>query len=163
MRTVELDGRVFKVQIWDTAGQERFRAITQAFFRSVAGIVLVYDITNVQTFHGIRNWMRSISQYANDTVDMILVGNKCDLVDKRSVSTSQGFALAEEFHIPFFECSAKTSVNVEKAFMSLITTVKKRLFDNDMSSKSETPSPSPSSKPVPLTEDPKPPSNQCRC
>jgi Ras-related protein Rab-8A len=159
VRNVELDGRVFKVQIWDTAGQERFRAITQAFYRSVAGIMLVYDITNESTFRGLRDWMRSISQYANDSVDMVLVGNKCDLVGARQVTTKQGLALAEEFRMPFFECSAKTSDNVDKAFMCLIKTVKRRLFDNAATS---SPS-SPDSVPLRSPTDSYSTNNGCRC
>jgi small GTP-binding protein len=129
VRNVTIDGKHFKVQVWDTAGQERFRSITQAFYRRVAGIMLVYDVTDMESFKGLRHWIRSINTYAKENVDVVLVGNKCDLVEARQVPTNQGIALADEFHIPLFECSAKTSVNVEEAFMSLIRAIKKRLFD----------------------------------
>ena len=93
------------------------------------GIMLAYDVTDMRTFDNIRNWMKSIEQHASESVDRILVGNKCDLSEKRVVSTEMGKALADEYGIKFFECSAKNSINVEEAFISLARDIKKRLID----------------------------------
>lgn len=93
------------------------------------GIMLAYDVTDMRTFDNIRNWMKSIEQHASESVDRILVGNKCDLNEKRVVSTEMGKALADEYSIKFFECSAKNSINVEEAFISLARDIKKRLID----------------------------------
>jgi Ras-related protein Rab-8A len=92
------------------------------------GIMLVYDVTDPASFDNIRNWMTSLEQNASEGVNKILVGNKCDLVDKRVISTERGKALADEYKIKFFECSAKSSINVEEAFMTLAVDCKKRLF-----------------------------------
>jgi len=129
IRTIELDGKKIKLQIWDTAGQERFRTITTAYYRSAMGVLLVYDVTDDKSFANIKNWIRNIEQHASENINKVLVGNKCDLVDKRIIDTARGKALADEFKIPFYETSAKNSTNVEDAFISLARDVKKRLID----------------------------------
>jgi Ras-related protein Rab-8A len=68
-----------KLQIWDTAGQERFRTITTAYYRGAMGILLVYDVSDEQSFTNVRNWMRQIDQNAAENVTRILIGNKCDV------------------------------------------------------------------------------------
>jgi Ras-related protein Rab-8A len=83
IKTIELDGKRIKLQIWDTAGQERFRTITTAYYRGAMGILLVYDVTDEQSFQNIRNWIRNIEQHAADNVDKILVGNKCDMISEK--------------------------------------------------------------------------------
>jgi len=129
IRTIEIDGKKIKLQIWDTAGQERFRTITTAYYRSAMGVLLVYDVTDDKSFANIKNWIRNIEQHASENINKVLVGNKCDLVDKRIIDTARGKALADEFKIPFYETSAKNSTNVEDAFISLARDVKKRLID----------------------------------
>jgi Ras-related protein Rab-8A len=83
IRTMELEGQRVKLQIWDTAGQERFRTITTAYYRGAMGIILVYDVTDERSFLNIANWIRNVEQYASPNVNKILVGNKCDMEDKR--------------------------------------------------------------------------------
>jgi len=130
IKTIELEGKRIKLQIWDTAGQERFRTITTAYYRGAMGILLVYDVTDEQSFQNIRNWIRNIEQHAADNVDKILVGNKCDMISEKLVETSRGQALADEYGIKFFETSAKSNINVVEAFTSIAADIKKRLMDN---------------------------------
>jgi len=130
IRTIELDGKKIKLQVWDTAGQERFRTITTAYYRGAMGILLVYDCTDEKSFGNINTWMRNIEQNASENVNKILLGNKCDLTEKRVVDTARGKALADECKIPFLETSAKSSINVEQAFIALAKDVKKRLLDS---------------------------------
>ena len=68
-----------KLQIWDTAGQERFRTITTAYYRGAMGILLVYDVSDENSFTNVRNWMRQIDQNAAENVNRILIGNKADV------------------------------------------------------------------------------------
>jgi Ras-related protein Rab-8A len=77
----------------------------------------------------IRTWFSNVEQHATEGVNKILIGNKCDWEEKRAVSTEQGQALADELGIPFMEVSAKSNINVEKAFFSLASDIKKRLVD----------------------------------
>ena len=78
----------------------------------------------------IRTWFSNVEQHASEGVNKILIGNKCDWEEKRAVSTEQGQALADELGIPFLEVSAKSNINVEKAFYSLAGDIKKRLVDS---------------------------------
>lgn len=129
IRTIELDGKKIKLQIWDTAGQERFRTITTAYYRGAMGILMVYDVTDEKSFVNIRNWMRNIEQHASEDVNKMLIGNKCDLNDKRIVDFERGKTLADECKIEFMETSAKNATNVDSAFIAMAKLVKKRLID----------------------------------
>ncbi|XP_076440759.1 ras-related protein Rab-10-like [Babylonia areolata] len=119
IKTVELGGKKIKLQIWDTAGQERFHTITTSYYRGAMGIMLVYDITNAKTFENISKWLRNIDEHANEDVEKMILGNKCDMEDKRQVATNRGESIAKEHCIPFLETSAKANINVERAFMDL--------------------------------------------
>jgi Ras-related protein Rab-8A len=124
IRTIELDGKKIKLQIWDTAGQERFRTITTAYYRGAMGIMLVYDITNEKSFDNIKNWIRNIEEHASADVEKMILGNKCDMNDRRQVSKERGEQLAIEYGIKFMETSAKASINVEQAFFTLARDIK---------------------------------------
>ncbi|EDV41089.1 ras-related protein Rab-8A [Drosophila suzukii] len=124
IRTIELDNKKIKLQIWDTAGQERFRTITTAYYRGAMGIMLVYDITQEKSFENIKNWIRNIEENASADVEKMLLGNKCELTDKRQVSKERGEQLAIEYGIKFMETSAKASINVEEAFLTLASDIK---------------------------------------
>lgn len=90
-RTIELDGKNIKLQIWDQAGQNRFRTVTSTYYRGAMGILLVYDITFEQSFTNLKNkWIQSIQRYASADVEIIVLGNKCDMEDKRRVHFEQG-------------------------------------------------------------------------
>lgn len=137
IRTIELEGKRIKLQIWDTAGQERFRTITTAYYRGAMGILLVYDVSDEKSFGNIRNWIRNIEQHAQESVNKMLIGNKCDMVDKRVVETERGKQLADEYGIKFLETSAKNSINVEEAFITLAKDIKARLIDSPDGQKGE--------------------------
>jgi Ras-related protein Rab-8A len=119
-----------KLQIWDTAGQERFRTITTAYYRGAMGILVVYDVTNEETFENVHNWLRQIDQNAGPNVVRVLVGNKCDSEDERQVSTQRGQELAAKFGIDFFETSAKLNVNISEVFGSISTDIVQRIKKN---------------------------------
>lgn len=129
IKHIDLDGKRIKLQIWDTAGQERFRTITTSYFRGAQGILLVYDVTDRRSFESVRGWMTQIQQHADSSVDLMLLGNKCDVEDGRVVSVEEGRRLAKEFgNIPFFETSAKSAINVADAFIAVARAVKDRLM-----------------------------------
>jgi len=136
IRTVEQDDKSIKLQIWDTAGQERFRTITSSYYRGAHGIIIVYDVTDQQSFDNVKQWMSEIDRYASDNVVKILVGNKCDLTENKVVSTETAKAFADEMGIPFLETSAKNSTNVEQAFMTMSSEIKKRVASQPASNAS---------------------------
>ncbi|CBZ53035.1 putative Ras family domain-containing protein [Neospora caninum Liverpool] len=115
-RTINVDNEIVKLQIWDTAGQERFRTITSAYYRGADGIVLVYDVTDRDSFGHVDEWLAEVNRYANENTCKILVGNKCEKADDRQVSAEEGQRKAEELGISFIETSAKNAINVDEAF-----------------------------------------------
>lgn len=127
IRTVELDGKTCKLQIWDTAGQERFRTITSSYYRGAHGIIIVYDTTDMESFENVRQWLYEIDRYASENVNKLLVGNKCDLADKRVVDKDTAAQFAESIGMKFLETSAKNSTNVEQAFLCMATEIKSRI------------------------------------
>ena len=116
-----------QLQIWDTAGQERFRTITSSYYRGAHGIIVVYDVTEMETFNNVKQWLHEIDRYASEGVNKLLVGNKSDLVTKKQVDTAQAKDLADSLSIPFLETSAKSATNVEQAFMTMASEIKKRM------------------------------------
>jgi len=124
IRTIELDGKKIKLQIWDTAGQERFRTITSSYYRGAHGIIVVYDVTDMESFNNVKQWLNEIDRYACENVNKLLVGNKCDLVQKKAVQFEAAKAFADQLDIPFLETSAKNATNVEKAFLTMAAEIK---------------------------------------
>eukprot|EP01083_Nonionella_stella_P246404 855539_1 len=119
-KTVEIFGIRVKLHIYDTSGAERFRMVTLGYYPAAMGILLVYDITNEQSFLNIRNiWMPVVQEHCSGTVQTILIGNKCDLSDERVVSKKRGQALADEYGMQFFETSVKANTNVTNAFIAI--------------------------------------------
>lgn len=127
IRTIELDGKTIKLQIWDTAGQERFRTITSSYYRGAHGIIVVYDVTDQESFVNVKQWLQEIDRYASENVNKLLVGNKCDLTSKKVVDYTTAKEYADQLGIPFLETSAKNSTNVEQAFMTMAAEIKNRM------------------------------------
>nr|XP_020732711.1 ras-related protein Rab-3C [Odocoileus virginianus texanus] len=104
----------------DTAGQERYRTITTAYYRGAMGFILMYDITNEESFNAVQDWSTQIKTYSWDNAQVILVGNKCDMEDERVISTERGQHLGEQLGFEFFETSAKDNINVKQTFERLV-------------------------------------------
>ena len=122
-KIITLDGKNVKLQVWDTAGQERFRTITQTYYKGAMGIILVYDCSERNTFDNVKSWVKQIDQHANPGVAKVLVGNKCD-VPNRKVKTEEGKKLADEYGMGFFETSAKNNINIKQTFYYLAKEIK---------------------------------------
>lgn len=120
-RSVQIDGKTVKAQIWDTAGQERYRAITSAYYRGAVGALLVYDITNLDSFTAASKWLRELRDHADSNIVVLLAGNKSDLEHLRAVSVEQAKQLASAEALTVTETSAFDASNVEEAFTNLLT------------------------------------------
>ncbi|KAL3990516.1 Ras family protein [Acanthocheilonema viteae] len=118
-KLIEVNNAKVKLQIWDTAGQERFLAITTTYYRDADALLLVYDLTNRQSFVNIRDWLTRIKENAKETVLVTLVGNKMDLESSREVKYEEGRRLAEAYNISFIETSAKSGQNVKETFQEI--------------------------------------------
>lgn len=124
-KILEIDKRLFKIQIWDTAGQEAFKSITRAYYREAAAVLLVYDVSNQKSFDAIDSWLQDIHLMTNDP-QIILIGNKSDLA-KRQVSYEQGKNYADQHNMLFIETSAKNRVNIDETFTSVAHNIVKKL------------------------------------
>jgi Ras-related protein Rab-3C len=123
VKTVFRQDKRVKLQIWDTAGQERYRTITTAYYRGAMGFILMYDVTNEESFSAVQDWCTQIKTYSWDNAQVVLVGNKCDLDDERVVSTDRGRQLASQLGLEFFETSAKDNINVKQVFERLVDVI----------------------------------------
>ena len=127
-------GKNIKLQIWDTAGQDRFRAITKNYYKGANGIILIYDVTNVQSYENVKNWISQIREEANPNVVIYLAGNKVDVSEQEKlVKTEDGKKIADEFKLKFYETSAKNGVNINEIFEDLVEVI------DDIYSKLEVP------------------------
>jgi len=139
IKTLDVDGKIIKIQLWDTAGQEKFRGITASYYRGAHAIMLVFDVTNVMSFHNIQRWRKEVDQYAVDNVCCFLIGNKCDLVDMRSVDEKQATKYASKLGVPYLETSAKTGHCMSDMIHTIVEQVKpkmdSKLLSNDVHKK----------------------------
>jgi len=136
VKTVFRNDKRVKLQIWDTAGQERYRTITTAYYRGAMGFILMYDITNEESFNSVQDWSTQIKTYSWDNAQVTLAGNKCDMEDDRVVSAERGKQLAEQLSFEFFETSAKDNINVKQVFERLVDLICEKMsesLDNDPS------------------------------
>jgi len=111
-----LEDRTVRLQLWDTAGQERFRSLIPSYIRDSSVAVVVYDITNRNSFLNTAKWIDDVRTERGTDVVMMLVGNKTDLADKRQVSVEEGETRAKEHDIMFIETSAKAGFNIKALF-----------------------------------------------
>lgn len=116
--------KLIRLTITDTAGQDRFRSIVSSYYRGSNGLLLLFDITNKDTFNHVNDWINQIHSHVNkNEVKIILVGNKIDLQSKREVTFDEAKALADSHRIPYMEASAKDNINVENIFKEITNLV----------------------------------------
>ena len=119
------------MQIWDTAGQERFKNITASYYRGGNGVLVVYDITDRDSFENLNSWLIEIEKNANKNVYKLLIGNKSDLEEKRKVTFQEGKDFATSNGMQFIETSAKTASKVQEAFELLTQEIIKASVTKD--------------------------------
>ena len=133
IKTITLENtKKVKLQIYDTAGQERFHTITSSYYHSADGIGIVYDMTNRDSYEAVNMWNADVEKMAKPEAYKLLIGNKCDMANIRTVSTEQGSDLSKALGIPFIETSAKTSENVEEMFFQMAKEMVRRKDQNKM-------------------------------
>ena len=121
IKFVDCNDRKVKLTIWDTAGQERFRTLTASYYRGAQGIILVYDVARRDTFESLEHWLNEVEIYGPSTgVVKVLVGNKADKKEERTVTREEGEEWAKERGMLFLESSAKTCVGITQVFMEVV-------------------------------------------
>ena len=117
----------YLVQVWDTAGQENFRSVTRAYYKASAVAMVVYDISSDESFQHIKDWINDCKNLAPKTVQLVLIGNKSDLEEKRVISRERGEELADENQMLFFETSALNGNGIEEAFQKSIEAIDQKI------------------------------------
>lgn len=160
VKTVIRREKRMKLQIWDTAGQERYRTITTAYYRGAMGFILMYDVTNEESFNSVQDWVTQIKTYSWDNAQVILVGNKSDMEAERVVTYDRGKQLADQLGLEFFETSAKENINVKNVFERLVDIICDKMSDGLDSDQSMTNV----NRGTRLTDNPMPNNqNNCQC
>lgn len=116
-KIVQTDSVNIRLQLWDTAGQEKYRSLAPMYYRSSAAAILVYDVTNKESLENLKTWIQEINNKAPQGIAVIIVGNKIDLVNERTVSQDAGLEVAKELGaVHYFEVSAKTGEGINQLF-----------------------------------------------
>lgn len=149
-KTIVINNQSIALQIWDTAGQERFRVLAPMYYHGAQAAILVFSVTNEESFREIDFWVQSIKENVK-SIELFLVGNKIDLENERKITEEQGRLKAEEINALYFETSAKMASGVDELFMTLCKQV--------CNSKVDDPPP----QAVPLEEGVTKKSNKCAC
>ncbi|GAB5357523.1 hypothetical protein AAMO2058_000381700 [Amorphochlora amoebiformis] len=118
-QTIPLDEYIVKFEIWDTAGQERYRSLAPMYYRGAAAALVVYDITDPDSFMGARTWIEELQRQGSADIVIGLAGNKLDLASQRKVDSKEAKSYADENGCIFFETSAKTGANVQEIFVAI--------------------------------------------
>ncbi|KAJ1883437.1 GTPase Ryh1 [Coemansia sp. RSA 1722] len=118
-KTMYLEDRTVRLQLWDTAGQERFRSLIPSYIRDSSVALVIYDITNRESFSQTSKWIDDVRAERGNDVIIVLVGNKTDLNDSRQVSTEEGEKKSRDLNVMFMETSAKAGHNVKALFKKI--------------------------------------------
>ena len=134
-KTYIINKEIFKIEIWDTAGQERYKSITAAYYKGAKGAMIVYDVTNQNTFDNVNKWCQEIKDKASKNINLMMIGNKTDLKDKIVVNSEMSQERAMALGIPVMETSALDSTNVQEAFFQLLREMYKSIKANAVEKK----------------------------
>ena len=121
LKTITLkDCTTIKLQIWDTAGLDRFRAITKNYYKASHGILLIYNVTDIQSFENLNNWTVQIKEECQSWAQIFIVGNNIEDEENRKITKEQGQELADKLGYPYYECSAKEGININEIFQDMV-------------------------------------------
>lgn len=128
-KIIQTEKHRIQLQLWDTAGQELFRSVTRGYYRGSAGALLLFDLSNRDSFENVEKWLRDVKDVAKEDVVLILLGNKSDLESKRQVTREEANDFAQRNNMKYFEVSAKTGDNVSEAINACVEMIEKNLDD----------------------------------
>ena len=117
-KRIEVNNKIFNLNVWDTAGEEKYHALAPIFFRGAHGALIIFDVTNRETFYRATKWFKELKEFAEGNPKIILVGNKIDLPN-RVITNEEATKLAMEYNCKFFEVSALLGTNVNEIFYAL--------------------------------------------
>jgi small GTP-binding protein len=126
-RIIQTENRRIQLQLWDTAGQEMFRSVTRGYYRGSAGALVLFDISNRDSFENVERWLQDVKSVARADVVLILIGNKVDLEASRQVRSEEALDFAQRHGMRYFEVSAKTGVGVAEAINGCVSLIERNL------------------------------------
>ena len=129
-KNIKIRDKIYRIQLWDTAGQEEFQSISRGYYKSGACALVVYDVTDRDSFNNISTWLDECKNNGPSTITLVLVGNKIDLEDKRNVSYEEGEEFATRNNMQFFETSALNGTNIEKLFNDTLESIIRKIEAN---------------------------------
>ena len=129
-KNIEINGRIYRIQIWDTAGQENFRSIARAYYKNSICACIVYDITSRNSFNSVQSWIDDCTKQTPKSILLLLIGNKNDLNDRREVQYEEGAEFAKKRNMIFLETSAKTGNNIDNIFERSVKQIDQNILDN---------------------------------
>ena len=124
---LELDNKIFKLNLWDTAGSEQFRSVTKGYYSNSCCALIVYDITNEKTFQNVKQWMDDCYAFANKNIHLVLVGNKIDLQQDRKINKETAEEFAGQYGMDFYEVSALSGENIENIFFGICNFISQQI------------------------------------
>ena len=119
-KSIDYDGDHIMLRIWEIIGKNIFHSLSPCYYKDMAGVLILYDISRKDTFSNVGKWLNNFREFSDERASIILVGNKSDMKENRQVSEGEGIKFAEENKIHFIETSAKTGENVKEAFQLLL-------------------------------------------
>jgi small GTP-binding protein len=128
-KILQTDKYRIQLQLWDTGGQELFRSVTRGYYRGAAGVLLLFDMTNHDSFKHVARWLADVRENARRDLVAILIGNWSDMAHKRAVTRDEAEQFAEAQQMKYFETSAKTGAHVGDAVAACIDVIEKRVAD----------------------------------
>ena len=129
-KNIEINNKIYKIQIWDTAGQENFRSIARAYYKNSVCACVVYDIANRSSFNSVQSWIDDCTKQTPKSILLLLIGNKSDLNDKREVQYEEGAEFAKRRNMIFLETSAKNGNNISDIFEKSVKFIDKNIQEN---------------------------------
>jgi len=122
-RVIQIEGKVYFLQMWDTAGQERYRSIVKSYFKGAHGIFFIFDLTNRSSLKGLDNWITEVDNTTDSNAVRMLVGNKKDKEQNRQVTFEEGLSLAQKLKVEYHEASIHDRLSVDKVFDRMVKLV----------------------------------------
>ena len=129
-KNIEINNRIYRIQIWDTAGQENFRSIARAYYKNSVCACVVYDIANRSSFNSVQSWIDDCTKQTPKSILLLLIGNKSDLNDQREVQYEEGAEFAKRRNMIFLETSAKNGNNISDIFEKSVKYIDKNIQEN---------------------------------
>ena len=129
-KDIKIKDKTYRVSLWDTAGQEEFRSISRGYYKSAVCGLVVYDITNRDSFNNLSSWVEECRNNGPKTISLVLVGNKTDLENKRQVTYEEGEEFANRNNMQFFETSALNGNGIDKLFNDSVEAIIRKIENN---------------------------------